>query len=412
MRCCSAHARPCLVAYLSLGSIALGIEKKENAVDNIIETTQASPDLKPAPDPLFGASESLGDLCDMASLWRMVQAGEVNFFNLPLLEQVHHRPYHLVKLRGSFDLARLVQDYRTRLLRSESYQTAKDKTHVERLMLSLGEGVFAVYDAPELLIYAPTTEAAAQAAEQMKRYRKPEDERPGFRLVSLTAGQPTAQLVTVEQAGPINERDLALHYGSDFLAWEQKWIERLRQRRSGVSILFGPPGCGKTSYLRGLMSRLIGKFEFYYIPVSAFDVLSSPSFVAFWIEQKGDGRGRHRIAILEDSEELLQPRDEGSQTKVSNLLNIGDGFLGEHLNLHVIATTNSPMRQLDPALLRPGRLMGAREFRRLTRTEAQQLAQAKGLALPDQDDFSLAELYCGAVINPAFNADRQIGFAR
>jgi ATP-dependent 26S proteasome regulatory subunit len=70
------------------------------------------------------------------------------------------------------------------------------------------------------------------------------------------------------------------------------------------------------------------------------------------------------------------------------------------------------MRTLDPALLRPGRLMGAREFRRLTRPEAQQLAQAKGLALPDQDDFSLAELYCGAVISPQLNADRQIGFAQ
>jgi hypothetical protein len=55
--------------------------------------------------------------------------------------------------------------------------------------------------------------------------------------------------------------------------------------------------------------------------------------------------------------------------------------------------------------------MGAREFRRLTRPEAQQLAQAKGLALPNQDDFSLAELYCGAVTNPQLTADRQIGFA-
>lgn len=378
-------------------------------MDNIIKTTEPSPDLETA---LFGQHESLDGLCDLASLWRMMQAGEVNFFNLPLLEQLHHRPYHLVRLRGSFDLATLVQDHRTQLLRSESYQTTKDKTQIERLMFALGEGVFAVYDTLELLIYAPTTLAAAQVANQMKRYRKPEDEKPGFRLVGLTAGQPTAQLVTVEQAGPINERDLALHYGSDFAGWEQKWIERLRQRRSGVSILFGPPGCGKTSYLRGLMSRLIDKFEFYYIPVSAFDVLSSPSFVAFWIEQKGDAHGKHRIAILEDSEELLQPRDEGSQTKVSNLLNIGDGFLGEHLNLHVIATTNSPIRQLDPALMRPGRLMGAREFRRLTRPEAEQLARAKGLTLPDQDDFSLAELYCGAVINPAFDADRQIGFAQ
>jgi hypothetical protein len=75
-------------------------------------------------------------------------------------------------------------------------------------------------------------------------------------------------------------------------------------------------------------------------------------------------------------------------------LNIGDGFLGDHLKLQVIAMTNSPVRQLDPALLRPGRLMGTREFRRLTRPAAQRLAAAKGFTPPDENDFSLAEFYC------------------
>jgi ATP-dependent 26S proteasome regulatory subunit len=77
-------------------------------------------------------------------------------------------------------------------------------------------------------------------------------------------------------------------------------------------------------------------------------------------------------------------------------LNIGDGFLGEHLKLHVIATTNAPMRRLDEAVQRPGRLMGSREFRRLTRAEALRLAQAKGLKLADgSDSWSLAEVYNG-----------------
>jgi len=78
--------------------------------------------------------------------------------------------------------------------------------------------------------------------------------------------------------------------------------------------------------------------------------------------------------------------------------------------LHTVR--NSPVRQLDPALLRPGRLMGTREFRRLTRPEAQRLAEAKGLSLPDQNDFSLAELYCGAVASPMSNSDRHVGFAQ
>ncbi|MCI0534812.1 MAG: ATP-binding protein [Verrucomicrobiales bacterium] len=219
-------------------------------------------------------------------------------------------------------------------------------------------------------------------------------------------------MITVERVAPINKQELALHYGEDFVGWERTWLARLRQRRSGVSILFGPPGCGKTSYLRSLMARLLRTFEFYYVPVSAFDVLTNPSFVSFWVEQRGEGCGKHRIAIMEDAEELLLPRDEGSRAKVSNLLNIGDGFLGEHLNLHVVATTNAPIRQIDPAMLRPGRLMGSREFRRLTRPEAQRLAEAKGLTLADQPDYSLGELYCGEVARPALNVDRQIGFAQ
>ena len=66
---------------------------------------------------------------------------------------------------------------------------------------------------------------------------------------------------------------------------------------------------------------------------------------------------------------------------MSSLLNAVHGFLGEHLKLHILATTNAPLRELDPALLRPGRLMGMRQFRRLTRPEAQRLAEAKGLTL-------------------------------
>jgi hypothetical protein len=96
---------------------------------------------------------------------------------------------------------------------------------------------------------------------------------------------------------------------------------------------------------------------------------------------------------------------------VSNLLNIGDGFLGEHLKLHIVATTNVEIRELDPAL-RPGRLTGTRQFRRLTRPEAQRLAEAKGLTLGEQDDYSLAELYCGAASGPALNGDRRVGFAQ
>ena len=357
---------------------------------------------------MFKECESL----DAESIFRGMFPEGVKFFDLPLLERFHRRQYHLVRLRGSFRLAKLVRDYRPQLLRSESCQNPRGRTSIERLLFSLGNDVFVVYDMPELLVYAPTTQAAAKAAAHLKQYRKPAYNKPGFKLISVSSNTPITQLVTVDQTAPLSESELRLHYGADFLLWEAEWLGKLRHRHSGVSILFGPPGTGKTSYLRSLMARLIDRFTFYYLPTSIFDVLSSPNFVKFWIDEKEGAGGKQKIAIMEDAAELLLPRDESSRTKVSNLLNIADGFLGEHLRLHVIATTNAPVRQLDPALLRPGRLMGTREFRRLTRPEAQRLAEAKQLRLADQPDYSLGEIYCGAVGGPVFNADRQVGFAQ
>jgi hypothetical protein len=130
------------------------------------------------------------------------------------------------------------------------------------------------------------------------------------------------------------------------------------------------------------MARLLDQAVFYFIPVSEAEMLSNPSFVSFWLRQSKYNEKKLKIAILEDAEGLLLPRDGGSRSKVSNLLNLADGLLGDHMN------------------------------RRLTRPEAQRLADFKGLTLPDQDDFSLAEIYRGTVGNPALNAERQIGFVK
>ena len=134
-------------------------------------------------------------------------------------------------------------------------------------------------------------------------------------------------------------------------------------------------------------------------------------FARFHLDDVAEGDKR-RIAVVEDAENLLLPRNEGSQSSVSSLLNATDGLLGDHLRLQIIATTNAPVRELDGALTRPGRLVGIREFGRLAPAQARRLAQAKGLRLPDQPDYSLGEIYCGAASGPVLANDRQIGFGQ
>jgi hypothetical protein len=273
--------------------------------------------------------------------------------------------------------------------------------------------VFGFYDRPRFTVFAPTPEKVAEVALQFRRYvGPPAPKKPGFHLLRMDGPYAETEFVPVKHFLTLSDEAAQLHYGEDFIEWENDWIERLTQRNSGVSVLFGPPGCGKTTYLRALMSKLLDRCVFYYLPISEFEVLSNPRFVGFWLQESRRHQDKHKIAILEDAEELLLPRDGDSRAKVSNLLNIGDGFLGDHLRLQVIATTNVPMQNLDPAITRPGRLMGAREFPRLSRASALRLAAAKGIAaLPEQADYSLAEIYCRAPLAAKLQKPRRFGFA-
>jgi hypothetical protein len=63
-------------------------------------------------------------------------------------------------------------------------------------------------------------------------------------------------------------------------------------------------------------------------------------------------------------------------------------------------------------VIRPGRLIGYRAFRRLTRAEAQQLASVNGLTLADGSDYSLAEVYRTPAPGLIAPADRYVAFGQ
>ena len=69
-----------------------------------------------------------------------------------------------------------------------------------------------------------------------------------------------------------------------------------------------------------------------------------------------------------------------------------------------------PITRLDSAVVRPGRLMGIHEFRRLNPSEAHRLAQAKGITLRQQPDYSLAEIYQGPPIDTSATTVKVLGF--
>lgn len=370
------------------------------------------PDLNAQPDALTGGFELLDDNSEYETMWDSYYPNDVPFFKLSLMDKLRRSSYHMTTLKGNFEMQRLMKAYQDKIYRSETTLTKIGKLQVRRLMLALGNGAFAYFAGGEFMVYAPTPKLASDTARELEQYvTEPVPSAPRFHIVSLTNSGPEWTSIRMGRVMNLSPEDRALHYGEDFLTWEEAWLKQLQSRASGLTILHGPPGCGKTSYLRGLLTQLVNQYKLCYVPVSQAEILSDARYVGFWLESRGDN-DRKKIVILEDAEELLLPRDSGSRDKVSTLLNVADGFIGDFLKVQVIATTNAPVGNLDPAIMRPGRLMGLREFRRLTRSEAERLAQAKHLSLPDQRDYSLAEIYCPSPsATGSDNQPRKFGFA-
>ena len=122
----------------------------------------------------------------------------------------------------------------------------------------------------------------------------------------------------------------------------------------GRLVLFqGAPGTGKSYMIRSLVSSVDSTF--IVVGSNMIADLSGPSILPILLGlSKQDGNPI--TFILEDADVALSDRKANGMTQLSGLLNLGDGLLGELLDIRIVATTNAGTLELDKAITRPGRL--------------------------------------------------------
>jgi len=186
---------------------------------------------------------------------------------------------------------------------------------------------------------------------------------------------------------PIKVEDININYGPNFSKIHENVVSKLNKPQSSIMFFHGPPGCGKSSYIKYLTTSV--EKEFIFIPVAFAGELSSPDFMSLLLEHKDS------VLILEDSEKVVQSReqDDHNVSTVSTLLNISDGILGSMLNIKIVATYNGDKDKVDKALLRPGRLAIDHTFSKLDATTATKLAKSLGRDVVFDKEMSLAEVY-------------------
>lgn len=201
---------------------------------------------------------------------------------------------------------------------------------------------------------------------------------------------------------PKLDLNLIDNYNDDFIEVDKKLFSIITSNKKTMSILHGLPGTGKTTYLRNLATRLLleGK-EIVYLPPNIAQVLSDPEFIS------NLGLFKDRVIIIEDAENVLMKDGIRSQA-ISNILNITDGFLADIFNIHFIFTFNMDIRDLDPALLRKGRLDLKYEFKELTSDKAKLLCDKLGTSI--NSSKTLADIYNSEENIVSNSAARPIGF--
>ena len=334
----------------------------------------------------------------------------VQFFSWPVYANFGKGRFHSYGVSGSFDLCRLSREHSKSVVRTEVI--AGRRGGLRRVLIRFCDDTWCLADERHLTVYSADRICSELLAGEIRRRYEKTQEDPCFHVIRNKCDLLYTQDVPLRKGADMSEAELALHYGDDFKTWMNGWLDRFESTSSGLTLFRGEPGTGKTTFIRQLIRRMMGTHQFYFIPISMAAKLSQPAMVDFWLDESQSSKGRQLVAIFEDAELLLAPREDGDPALVSEMLNAADGLLGDCLRLQIIATVNCPLDRLDAAVTRPGRMIGFREFRRLNRKEAEALAARKGIQIPEKDSLSLAEIYS----QPAAPRDltrhgRSIGFA-
>jgi SpoVK/Ycf46/Vps4 family AAA+-type ATPase len=176
----------------------------------------------------------------------------------------------------------------------------------------------------------------------------------------------------------------------------QQYYDSYLASRSSVLVLIGPPGTGKTSFIKGLIAHSGSGAIISYDN----NILENDGIFADFMS------GDEKFMVLEDADSFLKCRNKTGNTIMHKFLNIADGLISTE-GKKIIFSTNLPStRDIDPALIRPGRCFDTLRFSTLTRENCIGIdSEYSG-----EGNITLAELLCTDKTNHEQYETGRVGF--
>lgn len=200
----------------------------------------------------------------------------------------------------------------------------------------------------------------------------------------LVQGDGSLEMCSKEINAPVI--DIDLHYPEEFKEIHEKIVNNLSCQNNGLYLLSGPPGTGKTNYIKNLTTYVNKPFVF--IPPAFIDALASPQLLKTLLKHPKS------IFVIEDAEKALLDRQNNANAHlVSSILNLSDGFMADILESSLILTFNCNEEDIDPAILRKGRLKVFHKFNALNETKSTALLKSIGVDKIAKEPMTLADIY-------------------
>gem|GEM_PF-611614 len=175
-------------------------------------------------------------------------------------------------------------------------------------------------------------------------------------------------------------------YNDDFADVHQEVKNSIVAKESGLILLYGTPGTGKTTYIKSLISEH-PESNFIFIQNEFVNNLLDPDFISFLLKH------RDSILLIEDAEKVIASRNYSSEgSVVSTILQLTDGLFSDYLNIKIICTFNTNLSKIDTALLRKGRMLAMYEFKALEIKKTNQLLNGLGLE-ESKEPLTLSTIY-------------------
>ncbi|CAF1075343.1 unnamed protein product [Adineta steineri] len=277
------------------------------------------------------------------------------------------------------------------ILFENGFRTSKPMNNPNKLKPDEDKQIFYCFSNFEIYHVPQFVERADLLLKQLSQFELYNEEKANLQMVCYS-DRLSFYLSSIKMKQP-DIVDLKLQYGDEFPNIHKKLLKTLQENKSsGITMLHGSPGTGKTSYLRYLINEVKSK-EIIYVPPDLAHRISEPTFLPFLLSHSNS------ILIIEDAENIIHDRTNNTvlhEQAVANLLNLSDGLLGDAMHQQIICTFNCDIQSIDPALLRDGRLVMEYKFDKLNIENARRLC--KHLNMEDygntiEKSISLAEIY-------------------